>query len=391
MALFKSAIFNAKSAYFFRAVARNLSTDSSIKKSVFISQSKDIYANLALQDWICKNVDLTDHHIMMLWQNEPCVTIGQTQNPWYEANVAELSKITGVGVKLARQKSEGPSMYHDQGNLNITFFTLKDRLSQVYDMEIISRAVFREFSLKIDMVQDEFKMRGNYTISGTTKKVDEVNAYHHCSLAVSVNKADRIRTLKKTEIGVQNDKKDLKDLKIMNMCEENSKVNVGKLVKALGWEFLRTHASVVKDGGNNLANQQKGFQLINPTDSWFPGLAKIRSDLTTWEWIYGQTPDFKVNSTLFLPEQFSSFMDDGCSNLNMEITVSGGVIKDITLSIPPNVANSGFGGVINTVTTTLIGRKFSPDLIENLQESIKNLGDDKSCSNYLPRQIMTSF
>lgn len=78
---------------------------------------------------------------------------------------------------------------------------------------------------------------------------------------------------------MQNDKKDLKDLKIMNMCEENSKVNIGKLVKALGWEFLRTHASVVKDGGNNLANQQKGFQLINPTDSWFPGNFYISEDL----------------------------------------------------------------------------------------------------------------
>lgn len=165
MALFQRAIFKFKSASFLRSVGKNLSTESSIKKSVFISQSKDIHVNLALQDWICKNVDMTDHHICMLWQNNPCVTIGKTQNPWVEANVVDLPKITDSGVKLARQKSDGPSMYHDKGNLNITFFVQKDRLSELYDMEIIKRAIFREFALRLDIAEEEFKIRGNYTVS----------------------------------------------------------------------------------------------------------------------------------------------------------------------------------------------------------------------------------
>lgn len=391
MALFQRAILNIKATSFLRSAGRNLSTESSIKKSVFISQSRDIYDNLALQDWICRNIDMTDHHILMLWQNEPCVTIGKSQNPWVEANVSDLSKITDCGVKLARQNSEGPSLYHDPGSLNATFFTQKDRLNEGYDMEIIARAIFRKFSLKMDLL-GEFKLRGSCNVSGTTRKVDEVNAYHHCSLLVNVNKVDRFRSLTKQEIGIQQENyNEFEQPKMMNLCEENYDVNVCKLVKALGWEFMQTHALAVKDGGSLLATQQKGFQLINPTDSWFPGIKKIRSDLTRWEWLYGQTPDFKLSRTLHIPSTFSNILDDGCCDLNMELTVSGGIIKDTTLSIPSGMANSGFSGVINTVTNTLIGRKFSPELIENLQESIKNLGDDKFANTYLSRQSMTSF
>lgn len=57
----------------------------------------------------------------------------------------------------------------------------------------------------------------------------------------------------------------------MNICEENPKVSVKKLFNTVGWEYLRTAALTVKDGGMELAHKQKGFQMINPTEQWFPG------------------------------------------------------------------------------------------------------------------------
>lgn len=58
---------------------------------------------------------------------------------------------------------------------------------------------------------------------------------------------------------------------MMNVCEENPNASVSCLTKAVGWEFLRTRALSLIDGGLELAHQQKGFHLINPTDNWFPG------------------------------------------------------------------------------------------------------------------------
>lgn len=56
--------------------------DDDIQKSVFISQSHDIFTNLAFEDWLYRNFDFTKHHVLMLWSNDPCVVVGRHQNPW---------------------------------------------------------------------------------------------------------------------------------------------------------------------------------------------------------------------------------------------------------------------------------------------------------------------
>lgn len=123
-------------------------SDKPIRKSVFISQSYDVFANLALEDWIYKNYDLSKHHVLMLWANDPCVVIGRHQNPFSEANVSKLCR---DGVTLARRNSGGGAVYHDRGNLNCTFFTARERYDRGYNLNIITRALFREYGIKADI------------------------------------------------------------------------------------------------------------------------------------------------------------------------------------------------------------------------------------------------
>lgn len=122
--------------------------NKTIKKSVFISQSYDIYTNLALEDWIYKNFDLKNHHILMLWANDPCVVIGKHQNPFVETNVAHLANL---GINLARRNSGGGTVYHDRGNLNCTFFTPRSRYNRKYNLNLITRALFREYGIKTEI------------------------------------------------------------------------------------------------------------------------------------------------------------------------------------------------------------------------------------------------
>lgn len=128
---------------------------SSVKKSVFLSQSDDIFTNLALEDWIYRNYDFANHHILMLWRNNPCVVIGRHQNPWLEANVNGLSSITENGVQLARRNSGGGTVYHDKGNLNLTFFTPRGSYNRKHNLEIIARALFRKYGAKVQISQRE--------------------------------------------------------------------------------------------------------------------------------------------------------------------------------------------------------------------------------------------
>lgn len=136
--------------------------EESIKKSVFISQSTDIYTNLALEDWFYRNYDFSKHHVLLLWKNNPCVVIGRHQNPWVEANIQAVEE---NGVALARRNSGGGTVYHDSGNLNLSFFTPRERYNRRYNLDIITRALFREWGLNSTVnkredivVQGEFKV-----------------------------------------------------------------------------------------------------------------------------------------------------------------------------------------------------------------------------------------
>lgn len=57
----------------------------------------------------------------------------------------------------------------------------------------------------------------------------------------------------------------------VNLHDINPHITVEKLISALGWEYLRSSPISLEDGGLEYASKQGGFQLINPTEDWFPG------------------------------------------------------------------------------------------------------------------------
>lgn len=145
----------------------NLSSSSSsssskenepIRKSVFISQSYDVFTNLALEDWIYKNYDFGNHHVLMLWLNDPCVVIGRHQNPFSETNTSQLES---AGIELARRNSGGGTVYHDRNNLNCTFFTPRERYDRKYNLNLITRAIYREYGIDTEISpRDDILLQG---------------------------------------------------------------------------------------------------------------------------------------------------------------------------------------------------------------------------------------
>ncbi|KAI5711726.1 hypothetical protein M8J75_002710 [Diaphorina citri] len=164
--------------------------ETKIQKSVFISQSSNIFTNLALEDWLYKNFDFTNHHVMLLWRNNPCVVIGRHQNPWQETN---LGVLYDEGIEIARRNSGGGTVYHDSGNLNVTFFTPRERYNRRNNLEIISRTLEREWNIQTEInTREDIVYDGKYKISqisGTAAKLGRPSSYHHCTLLVNVNKS----------------------------------------------------------------------------------------------------------------------------------------------------------------------------------------------------------
>ncbi|KAJ8955722.1 hypothetical protein NQ318_008594 [Aromia moschata] len=321
--------------------------ESYIKKSVFISRSNDIYTNLALEDWIYRNTDLNNHHILMLWQNEPCVVIGRHQNPWLEANVSELPFITDRGVQLARRDSGGGTVFHDLGNLNLTFFTPKDRYNRRYNLEIITKAIFRKFGIQVDISPRE-----------------------DLTLRVNVNEADLRRALRRPEVDIKTNATKSIRSEIANLCDEDPNISVNSLMNAIGWEYMRTPALAVQDGGLEQANRQKEFKLVDPTDVWYPGIGDIRTRYSSWDWRYGKTPKFNISKSFAVPNDLASKLGTP-GDLKVVVVIENGKINNISVAFP-----SGHAENVNNVAD-LQGQKFSEEALNRLESVLSNLVDDR--------------
>lgn len=337
--------------------------EEKIIKSVFISQSHDIFTNLALEDWMYKNFDFTHHHVMLLWRNSPCVVIGRHQNPWMEANFIESEN----GIQLARRNSGGGTVYHDEGNLNVTFFTPRERYNRKQNLEILAKTLERGWDLHSQInKKEDIVLDSAFKISGTASKLGRPNSYHHCTLLVDVNKEQLVRALDKNK-GLQFKTTATQSVPspTLNLSEVNSNITMDGLMAAVGWEYLRTSAITQKDLGWELVSKQRGFQMINPTDEWFPGLDKIRSEFYSWEWRYGKTPKFVAT------KQYN--LDNGLGQLSVSVEVEGGIVGGVVLSIPPGVAWGRLTGDVDLVTTAR-DQKFTPQVFDLIQAAIKQQG-----------------
>jgi lipoyltransferase 1 len=299
-------------------------------RQVFISQSNDVFTNLALEDWIYKNHDFDHKHLLLLWRNDPCVVIGRHQNPWTESNVPFLRENC---INLARRNSGGGTVYHDLGNLNCTFFTRRSRYDRKRNLNIICNAIKASTALDVavnsreDIVLDE-----KHKISGTAAKLGKDSAYHHCTVLVDVNECVLHDALSSKAEGIESRATQSVRVPVKNLAMASPNLNVGLLQEAVGWQFLRTNV-LGEDEGFEAASNQRGFQMIRPDNDWFPGLDQLREDFYSHQWIFGKTPKFKVSKTFEVPNEV--LPDNPISHLTFDIEVMNGIVQDVRVQMSP--------------------------------------------------------
>ncbi|XP_076654706.1 lipoyltransferase 1 isoform X3 [Halictus rubicundus] len=336
--------------------------NKSIKKSVFISQSTDVFTNLALEDWFYRNDNFATHHMLLLWRNDPCVVIGRHQNPWVEHNAQLAEK---RGIVLARRNSGGGTVYHDTGNLNLTFFTPRERYNRKYNLGIITRALYREWGVKADInKREDIVVEGNYKVSGTAAKLGRPNAYHHCTLLVNVNKSALSLALETKQNGIETNATVSTRSPVKNLIDVNSHICMDKLINAIGWEYLRTKPLVLEDGGQDFIQQQKGFQFINPTEDWFPGLNELVSEFRSWDWNYGKTPEFSVTRELDLVTQ-----DSKVHRFELTLEIRSGIIEEIKMRLPAGMVSNNFNQDASVISN-LRGTRYDHEITENIITAI---------------------
>ncbi|XP_017290068.1 lipoyltransferase 1, mitochondrial [Kryptolebias marmoratus] len=322
---------------------RSLFMDSGSSSSglVLQSQSTDVYQNLALEDWIDAHVDLQQRSILLLWRNGPAVVIGRHQNPWTECS---LSAMRRLGIPLARRRSGGGTVYHDLGNLNMTFFASRKAYDRQRNLKVVTEAL-RRLRPELDVrATDRFDilLNGRYKISGTASRLSRRSSYHHCTLLHSADRSALSAVLRHSCPGIQSNATPSIPSPVTNLVDHAPSLEweelLGALVQQYTREFDLRPASTAVDPSN---------------ESSFPGVGSLAAELRSWEWTFGKTPKFSIKTELELMDEQ---LDAHCSaHLHME--VKNGQVGSCRLDVPADWLPLQLSSQLSDV---LVGERFCP-------------------------------
>jgi len=254
------------------------STDAGLMKLVYKSTSSNIYKNLALEDWFYQKYNFEKSQILLFYRNEPCVVIGRHQNPWSEANVPFLRN---NGISLARRNSGGGTVFHDPGNINLSFLTSKADYNRSKNLNLICDALKDALDIDVSVnKRDDIVIDGTKKISGTAAKIGRNTAYHHCTLLVNVDTTNLHKALNNpaAEAIETNATKSIRS-PVENLATQQNFVDIEAIETAIATKF----------GVQNIVE-------IHPNEADFNGLDKIEEDYQSWSWIYGKSPKFSLSS-----------------------------------------------------------------------------------------------
>jgi lipoate---protein ligase len=154
---------------------------------------QDGNANLAIEQAIFESTRATANPVTLrFWKNASSVILGQNQEVAEEINEQFC---TDHEIAIARRMSGGGAVYHDEGNLNISFFVARKYLQLCKTVDEINTFFTGLLIASLERVGiDDLNRQGNTSILYLGKKIsgaaghhDGRRILHHATLLVSAN------------------------------------------------------------------------------------------------------------------------------------------------------------------------------------------------------------
>ena len=140
------------------------------------SQFSDIYFHFAAEEYLLKQ---GNEDIFMLWQDTPSVVIGKHQRLRSEVDQEWAER---EQVHIARRFSGGGTVYHDLGNVNLTFIETTPRLPEF--VTYLQRTL--DFLNSMGLMATGGERLGIYLnglkISGSAQCLYKDRVLYHCTL-----------------------------------------------------------------------------------------------------------------------------------------------------------------------------------------------------------------
>jgi lipoate-protein ligase A len=245
------------------------------------SHSLDPYFNLALEEYILKNLDAKEE-IIFLWQNTPTIVVGNNQNTIAEINLPFVNKHK---IKVVRRLSGGGAVYQDLGNLNFTFLV---HLEKPINLDI------KEFTLPVVKALNqlgaaaELSGRNDITIegkkiSGNAQRLFQNKLLHHGTLLFDANLEVMTEVL---QVGF--DKIQSKGIKSVRSRVTNIKPFLAKPMNIT--EFKESILKELFQGGEIKQYPLSEYDLeqINKL---------VEEKYSRWEWNFGYSPPYTIKNS----------------------------------------------------------------------------------------------
>lgn len=216
---------------------------------LLLSTSLSPFRNLRLEDQLL-DAPLPEP-ILLFYRNTPCVVIGKHQNPWLECN---LTRMTELGIPLARRVSGGGAVYHDEGNLNFAFLADLTRYNADAQFQLLidrlaNFGIGAERSGISNLVSDGKKFSGN------AFAFRRDNRLHHGTLLLNTDLQRLGEVLASADLDIQTHAIRSEPASVTNLH--------------LAWREV-----------------VDAFGTVSEIEPPPPGAFE------TWEWVYGKTPRF---------------------------------------------------------------------------------------------------
>lgn len=297
--------------------------------------------NLAIEEYILKNMDIEKDDYLLFYINQPSIIIGKNQNTIEEINTDYVEE---NGIIVVRRLSGGGAVYHDLNNLNFSFLTKDDgnsfsnykKFTQPVVDALARLGVNSELSGRNDILAEGKKVSGNAQYSTRGRM------FSHGTLMFDLDIDAVVNSLK-----VKQDKIESKGIKSVRSRVANI---IDFLPERITVEEFRMEILKSIFGGEE---NIKYYELTEEDWKKIHEISESRYQL--WEWNYGKSPRFNIQKTKRFPS----------GSLDIRLDVNKGVIEEAT------IFGDFFGiGDVEEVAQLLIGTKYERGAIA---EKLKNI------------------
>ena len=243
---------------------------------VIDTRDTDPRHNLALEEYLLRRVK-PGQCILYLWQNQRPVVIGRNQHASTECRIQALE---ADGGHLVRRLSGGGAVYHDLGNLNFTFLTVR----RDYDVEKQTEAILR--AVRSLGIPAEKNGRNDLTVeggkfSGHAYYRTGDQCYHHGTLMVAVDLAPLEKYLNVSPLKLQ--AKGVKSVRarVVNLRDFRPGLTMEELRRALITAFGQVYGLPVQPLSEGELD----------ADALAQGIARFSDPA----WIYGDSQPLQVS------------------------------------------------------------------------------------------------